>query len=174
MVKEKEFDIPFSGLKIGMHRFTFEIDDTFFDLFNFTDLKNSAIKVIIDLDKKVNLLNVNYHIQGQLTLSCDICSDDYNQPINQHFDQIVKISDWHNENTNDEIIYLSRQEHTLSVSKSIYEFVRLSLPTKRSHSSEAECNQEMITRLEQYRIKQKKEVSDNIDPRWAKLTELKN
>ena len=87
---------------------------------------------------------------------------------------IVKISDWQEESTNDEIIYLSSQEHTLSLSHSIYEFICLSLPSKRAHHSIVECNQEMIATLNQYKADHVKEENDTIDPRWAKLTEFKN
>lgn len=174
MVKETDFDIPISGLKIGTHQFVYEIDDLFFELFDYTELKDSALTVSIELTKKVNLLTLDYHVHGQVTLSCDTCSDDYMQPIEECFNQIVKITDWQEEETNDEIIYLSSQQHTLSLSHSIYEFVCLSLPRRRAHSSVVECNQEMINTLNQYQTIHTKEDSNFIDPRWAKLTELKN
>lgn len=174
MVKEKDFDIPFSGLKIGHHQFHFEIEDTFFELFNYSELKNTTLNITVDLDKKVNLLNLSYHVKGQVSLSCDVCTDDYLQEIDHHFEQIVKISDWQEESTNDEIIYLSSQEHTLSLSHSIYEFICLSLPSKRTHHSIVECNQEMIATLNQYKADHVKEENDTIDPRWAKLTKFKN
>ena len=172
MVKNTDFDIPFSGLKIGSHQFVYQIDDLFFELFNYTELKGAKLTVTVDLEKKVNLLTVDFHIHGHASLSCDICNDDYYQPIDKRFNQIVKITDWQEEETNDEIIYLSSQDHTLSLSHSIYEFVCLSLPSKRVHASIAECNPEMISTLNQYKINHTAKDSDNIDPRWAKLTEL--
>ena len=38
MKPNKDFDIEFVGLKLGNHDFNYEIDETFFEDFNFTQI----------------------------------------------------------------------------------------------------------------------------------------
>ena len=37
MMKLKEYFIPFSGLKLGKHKFVYEIDDVFFESFDYQE-----------------------------------------------------------------------------------------------------------------------------------------
>ena len=51
MKKTKEYLIPFVGLKLGKHHFEYQIDNTFFDLFEYDEFQNSDIKVSVVLEK---------------------------------------------------------------------------------------------------------------------------
>jgi len=53
MKKTKEYLIPFVGLKLGKHHFEYQIDNTFFDLFEYDEFQNSDIKVSVVLEKKI-------------------------------------------------------------------------------------------------------------------------
>ena len=48
----KGFNIPFVGLKQGNHAFEYEIDNTFFEAFDFDEFHNSQVKVHLDFLKK--------------------------------------------------------------------------------------------------------------------------
>jgi len=175
MVREKDFDIPFSGLKLGTHQFDFDIADSFFTLFNNSEVKKGALKVSVNLNKKATLLDLDFEISGKVELPCDTCADPYLQDLDEHFNLIVKFSDMVENTDNDEIIFLSTREHTLSLAQSIYEFIHLSLPSKRSHTNEKECNQEMLEKIKQFEIKEQIEKEDiDIDPRWASLKSIKH
>ena len=52
MKPNKDFDIEFVGLKLGSHDFNYEIDETFFEDFNFTDFNKIKTKVKVKLEKK--------------------------------------------------------------------------------------------------------------------------
>ena len=41
----KEFNIQFVGLKEGSHLFEYEIDNKFFEAFNYDEFKSSSIKI---------------------------------------------------------------------------------------------------------------------------------
>lgn len=174
MISEKDFSIPFSGLKLGTHSFNFNISDSFFTLFDYSDLYSAKIKVDVLLNKKANLLSLDIQINGNIKLNCDRCTEDYWQAIDQRFDLLVKFSDWQEESTDDDIIVLSSNEHTLSLTHSIYEFINLSLPSKREHSSIDECNPEMIETISQYIGIENDNEIEEIDPRWAALKNIKN
>ena len=48
----KDFDISFIGIKDGMHQFEYEIDNKFFDFFNYDEFYNSKVKVVLSFLKK--------------------------------------------------------------------------------------------------------------------------
>ena len=48
----KEFNIHFVGLKEGSHLFNYEIDNTFFEAFNYDDFLSSSIKIELNFIKK--------------------------------------------------------------------------------------------------------------------------
>lgn len=168
MEKLKNYQIPFSGLKLGSHQFDFEIKDTFFKLFDYSELDSGNLKAKVLLHKKNTLLELVFEIKGTVTLSCDTCTDEYQQNITNSFKQIVKFSDVEEAEDTDEIIVLSTNEHTLEIGHSLYEFIHLSLPSKRTHATEADCNQEILEKLEELAF-QEPEVTD---PRWSVLQKL--
>ena len=47
----KRFDISFVGLKDGTHQYRYDIDETFFDLFDYSDLGEAKIQVVCDFKK---------------------------------------------------------------------------------------------------------------------------
>ena len=61
-------------------------------------------------------------------------------------------------------------EHTLEVAHQLYELIHLSLPSRRIHANEADCNQEVLEKLKELAY-QEPEIAD---PRWLALQKLKN
>ncbi len=169
MVKLTDFQIAFSGLKLGTHQFDFQIEDAFFQLYDYAELNSGQINAIILLQKKSNMLSLEFQIKGTVTLACDTCTEDYTQSIEGNYKQIVKFSDVAEPEETDEIIILPTNEHTLEVAHQLYEFIHLSLPSRRTHADEAYCNQEILEKLEELAY-QEPEVAD---PRWSALQNLK-
>ena len=171
MVKSKDFEIQFSALKLGSHQFNFDIEDSFFTLFDYSEIEKANIITTINLVKKATLLQLDFVITGHLTLACDRCTEDYQQEINQHFELIVKFSDIMESVESDEILILLSNEHTLSLARYIYEFAHLSLPYKRTHQSLEKCNPEILKHIEQMGLTE--DIDETIDPRWENLKKLK-
>ena len=169
MVEERDFQISFSGLKLGTHEFKFEIKEAFFKLFEYAEIEDSTIQVTILLEKKSTMLEVEFQISGTVKLCCDTCTDPYQQQIAGNFTQIVKFSDVMEIEDTDEIIHLPSNEHSLNVAQQLYEFIHLSLPSKRAHADESDCNQEILDKLDELAY-QEPEV---VDPRWTALQNLK-
>ena len=83
---------------------------------------------------------------------------------------IVKIGDESYEET-DEIKVISTSEYELDLTKEVYEYIHLLLPTKLVHDEIADCNQEVIEKLNQLNTKTE---SSATDPRWSALSKLKD
>ena len=172
MTNKKEFEIPFSGLKLGSHSFDFKIEDSFFEDYKLEELNNVDVSIAVHLEKKTNMLVLKFELAGQIALICDRCTDQFIQPINHDFDLIVRFSDITDQSDNEELLILSHNDHTISLDDYFHEFVLLSLPTKRAHSYIEGCNQETISKIEEMGYYSSEEEIE-IDPRWADLKKIK-
>lgn len=155
------------GLSIGGHLYKFDVTDEFFDEFDYSEIKKGNIKVELSLQKQSSMLILAFHIRGMVNVACDRCLDNFDLPIKENYQLIVKIG---NEVLdNDEIISIPESENEIDIAPYIYEYIILSLPYRRIHSPEGKgCNEEVIKKLGEISSNQKKEI----DPRWEKLTHL--
>ena len=174
MKSNRQFIIPFKGLKVGRHNFAFDIDDTFFDDFEQSEITKGKVHVEVDLEKKTNMLELYFRLAGNVMITCDRCLDEFEMPIEYDSELFVNFGDTTEEQT-DEIIVLAHNEFEIDVAQYIYEFVHLSLPYKRVHpldkKGRSTCNKEMLKKLDEYIIR---ENDNNNDPRWDDLKNLMN
>jgi uncharacterized metal-binding protein YceD (DUF177 family) len=174
----KQFSIPFTGLKIGKHQFEFEVDNSFFDAFEYSLVKKGDLKVLVELDKQETMLILQFQIEGMVELDCDKCLSQFNAPIKIQERQIVKFAEDKLESDDLEIIVLTKKESELDVSEIIYEFINVSVPYVKvceENGEGVQCDREMIERLERLTIgtSEEEEEKTNDDPRWAALKKLK-
>lgn len=173
----KQFSIPFTGLKIGKHQFDFEIDNSFFDAFEYSLVKKGNLKAEVELDKQETMLLLQFRIKGTIVLDCDKCLAEFEAPISIQERQIVKFAEDELESDDLEIIVLSKKESELDISELIYEFITVSVPYIKvceENGNGQKCDQEMIARLESLTVgSQEEEQQQNDDPRWAALKKLK-
>jgi uncharacterized protein len=173
----KQFSIPFTGLKLGKHQFEFEIDKSFFDAFEYSLVKDGALKVEVELDKQETMLILHFRIWGTIQLNCDKCLAEFAQPIEVNERQIVKFAEDDLESDDLEIIMLNKKESALDVSEMIYEFINVSVPYINNCEQAGQgqkCDPEMIATLEKLASgKAEKEEEQNDDPRWEALKKLK-
>ncbi|RYD69829.1 MAG: DUF177 domain-containing protein [Sphingobacteriales bacterium] len=171
----KQFSIPFTGLKIGKHQFDFEVDNNFFDAFEYSLIKKGILKVEVELDKQETMILLNFKISGTVELNCDTCLSDFTAPLEIQERQIVKFTEDDLESDDPEIIMLNKKESAVDVSSLIYEYINVSVPyivNCGKTGQTAQCDMEMIAKLESFAIENKKENND-ADPRWEALKNLK-
>ena len=173
MIKKSKFNLQFSGLKLGVHHFNFQIEDSFFEEIEFEEIQNVDATINVNLEKKESMLILDFNLNGSLDLSCDLCTDIYSQAICNRFHLIVRFSDLISEQDNEELLILPTNEHTLSLDDYFYELIVLSIPNKRVHPEIEQCNKEMINQLERLTAIFE-EKDEEIDPRWADLKKLKS
>lgn len=176
MSKTKEFLIPFIGLKLGKHHFEYQINKEFFEDFDFDEFQSSDIKVNVVLDKKSNMLELDFKHKGTVNVPCDLTSEDFDLPIKGKMKLIVRFGDEFN-NDNEELLILPHGEFELDISQYVYEMIALSVPLKRVHPGvkDGSLKTEALTKLNELTVKEQKVESkqeEDIDPRWDKLKQL--
>ena len=175
MKVNKEFLIPFAGLKQGKHQFEFDIDKTFFDDFGFDEYNDVNIKVNLILEKQSTMLELAFKHKGTVNVPCDLSNEDFDLPVKGKLNLIVKFGEEFN-NDNDEILVLPHGEHQVDVSQYIYEMIVLAVPSKRVHPGikDGTVAADMINKLNELSPKEKQveEKKEDTDPRWDELKKL--
>lgn len=128
----KEYLIQFVGLKIGKHQFDYQIDNTFFEHFEFDEYNTSNVKVDVLLEKKTTMLELTIKHKGIVNVPCDLTNEDFDLPIKGKINLIVKFGKTFNDD-NEELLILPHGEFEFNIAQYIYESIILSVPTKRVH-----------------------------------------
>ena len=161
------FILKFSGLALDTHHFEYAVEDDFFDSIEFGEIRKGNLLVKVDMIKEEEMLILDFDIVGTVNVTCDRCSEMYDQEISGQNQLIVKFGDGDLNNT-DDILLLPRGDNEMSLSLYIYEFTHLLLPQKRVHS-DGDCDQEVVNKLNELNVSSKLKSND---PRWDALKEV--
>jgi uncharacterized metal-binding protein YceD (DUF177 family) len=176
MRKIKEFTIPFVGLKQGKHQFEYEIDNEFFEHFEYNEFNSVNVVVNVLLEKKTTMMEFTFKASGTVNVDCDLTNEPYDQPIDSELFLVVKFGEEYNDD-NEDLLILPHGEYEVNVQQYIYELIVLAVPSKRVHPGvlDGSLKSEVLEKLEQLSPREKEEKSEeDIDPRWDKLKNLLN
>ncbi len=169
MKRSGKYVINFGSLGDDVHEFEFNITDTFFAQYENSLAHRGAIDVLVTLDKKQNMLLLDFTMEGILTVQCDRCLEDIDLDISSFNELIVKLGEERGEESED-IIVLPAKEHELDVSQYIYEYINILVPLRNVHEEDEDgnstCDPEAIKAIEKYRIHEEEKPAD---PRWEGL-----
>jgi len=170
------YSIPYTGLKLGIHQFEFEVDDAFFSAFEYSLVKSGKLKVNLDLEKQETMMLLHFRIFGEMMLGCDVCLADYPYQVAIDERQIAKFTgNVDLEEDTEEIVVLTKNENEINVATLIYEYINLAVPYINRCGDEGNtkwCDQEMIEKLRQL-SGASNEKTENVDPRWEALKNIK-
>lgn len=194
---EKDFLIPFVGLKLGKHHFDFHIEKDFAESFGYDDFEQMNVDVDVEFEKKATLLELHFSHKGTVTVPCDVTNEIFDLPISGNLKLIVKFGEEFNDE-NEELLVIPFSEYQVDVKQYIYEMIVLSIPVKRIHpdidveeededdldgldfldTEDLEFLDALDDDLEDLEDEQESEGdesrhnNDTIDPRWEKLKQL--
>ena len=170
------YSIPFPGLKVGKHEFTYEIDGKFFENFEYSPIKDGDVYVHLTFDKRETFFVLSFFIDGSVIAECDRCMEDFELPINGNYTTFVKYENEEDAEGNDEVMLINDQDIIINVANLIYENINLSLPLHKtcdmSVLGKKSCNPEILKILKEKASQEEKPDAEPIDPRWEKLRNL--
>ena len=163
--------VKFSGLKEGFHNFNFDIGNKFFESFDYDDFIDVEIVAKLKLEKKQNMLNLDFLFLGKVKVPCDLTMEPFYIDINTDYSVIVKFAE-SKDLADDKIIFLSPSTSSIDISNIIFETIVLETPQKRVHPGieDGSLKSEILDKLEY--LKPKEMFLNKKDPRWDKLKEL--
>ncbi|MCK5440351.1 MAG: DUF177 domain-containing protein [Maribacter sp.] len=173
-MKQKEFHIPFSGLKQGKHEFDYTIENKFFESFGYNEFNDVSIRLHVVLNIMSTMMELEMQAEGSVNVECDTTGEPYDQKISGSLELVVKFGDEYNDE-NDEILIIPHSEHRLNIAQYIYEMLVLAVPQKRVHPGVLDGTLESVAlkKLEELHPKEIREDKEKIDPRWDELKKLR-
>lgn len=174
MDKLRNYDVSFSGLKNGKHEFKFEINETFFQLFDTEqEFTNPRIGVNVSLDKHTTFLEFEIKIKGLVELVCDITNEDFDYPIENEIKILVNFGEEYDD-SNEDVITIPTGEHAFNVAHLIYENVMLSIPMKKISPNVSDEDMKILDQFSPKDIEVAEEEEHESDPRWDALRKLRD
>ena len=165
-VKTKDFDILFRGLSLGEHDFEYDLNDSFFELFEYSDYTGLQGKACMKMLKSETVLDLEFTFNGSITAPCDVTNEPFEQALEGAFDIKVKFGEEYNDE-NEELLILPHGEHQFNIAQYIYELVVLSIPSKLLGPNAGNG-------LENYIEEEDEKENEDTDPRWDQLKNLLN
>lgn len=166
-----EFKIPFVGLKKGKHQFDFQIENKFFDAFEYDEFEKVNFKITLELDKKETFLELEFFAKGYVNVPCDITGDDFDLQVEGQCPLLVKFGETY-DNSDEDLLILPHNAYQVDVAQYIYELIVLSIPQKRINPNAV--FDEEIEDAEEFEkeLKKKEQKQEQVDPRWDQLKQL--
>lgn len=166
----KEFVIRYGDLEAGIHQYDFSIEDSFFDYFEYSEVKKGKLEMLIILEKLDNMLSFDFLINGNIETECDRCLEKLILPIQTKERLIARFGEHYSEE-DDDLIIIPKDETTIDLSQYIFEFISLQLPIQKVHPDDEKgnisCDSEIIKLLERH-------ISQETDKRWDILKNIQN
>lgn len=179
MREMKEFTIPFVGLKLGEHRFDFNINKKFFEHFEYDEFNDVNLDLDVLLDKKTTLLEFTIDYKGTVNVYCDVTNEPFDQEIEGEYHFVVKFGESFNSD-NEDLLILPHGSYEVNIQQYIYESVILSLPSRKIHPGveDGTLKSDILDKLEELSPRTNKKntdpSNDKTDPRWDSLKKLLN
>lgn len=172
MLNMQAMDIDLKSLTEGNHEFSFDIDDSFFQNLSDAEIRQGNVEAKAAIHKTTDSnFTLELTIKGNVTVTCDLCLDDMQQPVSSTSSFIVNLGQ--EASSDDEVITVDENEGILSLAWLIYEAIVLAIPIKHVHAP-GKCNDAMTKKLEELSATRSgDEDAADTDPRWAMLEQLK-
>ena len=170
MSELETYRIDLKGQKDEARCLEYDLNDGFFAALDGAQLEHGALHVSVSIRKTAGLFELLLHTVGTVTVICDLCLDDMQQPIDTENRLLVKLGA-ETDLENDELITVSEDTGVLDLAWFIYEFIVLAIPIKHVHAP-GKCNHVMTQKLEELSAARSSDEAEEVDPRWSVLKTL--
>ena len=180
MKKLKDYEITIVKLSNKKHEFEFDMDDSFFALFEQEIILGGKLLAKVELDKTESLLTLHFDIKGTVRLTCDRSLEEFDQPVDVEETLRIRYGP-ENAELDDDMWQITPDTQEINVAQHLYDFVGLSLPMKKLHprfvDEMDEDNDEDILIYSSRKAgdsdsEDDSDDDDDIDPRWDALKNL--
>ena len=172
-----EFKIQFSGLANGKHQYSFDIEKKFFEAIDSPLIQTGEVHVDAVLQKQSTMLIFDFAAKGHINVECDRCLANGKINISGETERFIVVK-FDNENTdldNEELVVLPFEESEINIANYVFEFINTLVPLSvipcEEDNNFEQCNQEVLSKLNQ--VQKKNESETSADPRWEALQAFK-
>lgn len=122
----EQFKIDLRSLGEGRTSLRLALDDSFFEAVKAPVVHSGRLSCEVAIDRKGDVFDLDFHTEGTVTIPCDRCLDDMEQPIVSDYHLVAKFGENYSED--DDLITVPENEGILDTSWFIYQFIELAIP----------------------------------------------
>ncbi len=177
MKHNREYEIAWQGLKLGIHTFQFNLDDKFMKEHGEWDYEGLDAQVSVTFDKQPSFFMLRFDVGGSVNMPCDRCGDEFRLKLWDEFKLLIKLTGENAEEIDEDadVVFIPRAETVIDISTWLYEFVQLSIPLQKVHPDLADgksgCNEEALELLNKLT---EHEEENKVNDIWKGLEALKD
>jgi uncharacterized metal-binding protein YceD (DUF177 family) len=165
------FDLPIRSWSLGIHTEDFEINDSFFQLFDTGLVDNGSYLVSCEIEKMIDSLIVNIKYQGTTRTQCDRCLADISLPVTGMNSYLINYDETAHDDG--EVIYINRDKSSWNIAPLIWDSINLGFPFVRifncQENEPVPCDIDVLSKLQF-----SEDINPNEEPdhRWDVLSGL--
>jgi len=148
MRKFDEYNISLKGMKADSAVCEFQLDNLFFTHIDGPEVRKGNVKVTLTIKRTAQTFVLDFNTEGVVTVLCDRCLDEMEQPIVSKDKLKVKFGSEYAEEGTD-IVIVPEGEGAINVAWFLYEFIVLAIPMKHVHAP-GKCNKAMAGHLKKH------------------------
>ncbi|MDX5347624.1 MAG: DUF177 domain-containing protein [Hymenobacteraceae bacterium] len=179
MKAKNKYEIQVAKLSNKTHEYEFDLDDSFFELFDQNLINGGKLKANITLDKTDLLLTFTISIDGTVRLTCDRSLEEFDYPVSVTESILMKYGPEEAE-LDDNVYQITPNTQTVNLAQHMFDFIGLSIPMKKLHPRfrtdeyEASDNDVLVysSGAKTTGEGNSDEDDDENDPRWDVLKNL--
>lgn len=93
MFSLESFKIDLKGLKTDVTTFEYDLGDAYFSAIGGSEVSGGDVLVRLDVRRSSAYFELDFSISGNVTVVCDLCLDDMEQPIETQNHIVAKFGD---------------------------------------------------------------------------------
>ncbi len=152
MSKFEQYNVVLKDISTEVRMLEYDLDNVYFKKIDSPEVQKGNVKAKVTVQKKQNIFELQFSLEGSVIIPCDRCLDDMEQPIHYKEKLQVKLGEKFSEE--DEIVIVPESDGGINIAWFLYEFIVLNIPIKHVHAT-GECNKTMVTKLRKHITRQK-------------------
>ena len=158
MGKLDGYKVDLKGMATDTVSYRWQADNDFFSAVQGSEIKQGLLDVALRVKRTSGAYELEFHLQGEVEVTCDRCLESMNQPIDAFCTlRVVMGEDFVDDG---DVVVIPEREGIINVAWNIYEFAALQIPLRHVHP---DC--EALSESSE---------EERVDPRWADLKKLIN
>ncbi|MEG1498553.1 MAG: DUF177 domain-containing protein [Bacteroidales bacterium] len=172
---QKPFTLAFSGLSVGIHHFSYDLENAFFENIEYSEIQSGQVHIELTLEKSERMMLLGFTMNGHIDLQCDRCLKDLPYLLDLKETVVVKFTS-HEETEMDEdnLWYVSDKTTQIDLSSYFYETLVVQRPLQifcpLDKNGKSTCDPQMLKRLQVEDTLADLKLEENLeDLRWSAL-----
>ena len=124
--------------------YEYQLDNQFFSDLDTPEIQKGKLDVTLKVKRTSGMYLMDFHIEGNVIVTCDRCLEEMKQPIESNDLLKVKLGEEFAEIG--DIVVVPEEDGYINIAWFIYEFIALNIPMKHVHAP-GKCNKDMVHKL---------------------------